>query len=68
MFLLAGVGAIINALAGRLGRIIDRARVLDLFRALEFRSLPERLPPQAATPAPPGEAPETPAATRPGRC
>jgi hypothetical protein len=30
VFLLAGVGAIINALAGRLGRIIDRARVLEL--------------------------------------
>ena len=29
VFLLAGVGAIINVLAARLGRIIDRARVIE---------------------------------------
>ena len=29
VFLLAGIGAFINVLAGRLGRIFDRSRVLD---------------------------------------
>jgi hypothetical protein len=29
VFLLAGIGAFINVLAGRLGRIFDRSRVLE---------------------------------------
>lgn len=33
VFLLAGIGAILNVLAGRLARVVDRARVLEALHA-----------------------------------
>jgi ABC-type antimicrobial peptide transport system permease subunit len=33
VFLLAGIGALLNVLAGRLGRVVDRARVLEALHA-----------------------------------
>ena len=42
VFMLAGIGALLNVLAGRLSRVVDRARVLESLHASAEESKAER--------------------------
>ena len=42
VFMLAGIGALLNVLAGRLSRVVDRARVLESLHASAEQSKAER--------------------------